>query len=386
MRIFLEPTESLLFRTGLPFDAGESGYAESIFPPTPETLQGAIRAAIATHWDTTKALEEVFRDQNLVDHIGDRNSYGRFRITSMALGRRKKDKEHEIERLFPPPAHLLKDEEGTILRLRPQPLDNMQSIMQVKADDGTIKTVPYNMQYLIPDPDRVTKGKLKPITGWLTEESLYQVLQATHDLSKLEIISLQNIFVREPRIGIGMQNTTKTTQEGLLYQVHMIRMCPNYGFVLDIRLSTKPDNNDFIDDIQTQKELRLPSEGWVTLGGERRAARFEVIAPSTYEQGITVEGSKKGTLLYIATPTYFKEGWQPTSWPNSINPIAAVVDRYKPIGGWLLSPGNSGGTQKLVRRCVPEGSVYFFDQSISQPLTDFGSHIGYGIVYAGEWK
>lgn len=386
MRIFLEPTESLLFRTGRPFDAGESGYAESIFPPTPETLQGAIRAAIATHWDTTKTLEEVFQDQELVDHIGDRNSYGRFRITSMALGRRKKDNEHEIERLFPPPAHLLRDEEGTILRLRPQPMDSVQSIMQEKADDGAIKTVLYNMQYLIPDPNRETKGKLKPITGWLTEESLYQVLQATPDLSKLKIVSLHNIYVREPRTGIGMQNTTKTTQEGLLYQVHMIRMYPNYGLVLDIRLSTRPDDNDFIDDTQTQKELRLPSEGWMTLGGERRVVRFEIIAPSTYERGISVEGSKKGTLLYLATPTYFKGGWQPTSWPNSINPIAAVVDRYKPIGGWLLSPGHSGGTQKLVRRCVPAGSVYFFDQSIPQPLTDFGSHIGYGITYAGEWK
>jgi CRISPR-associated protein Cmr3 len=386
MRIFLEPTESLLFRTGRPFDAGESGYAESIFPPTPETLQGAIRATIATHWDPTKTLEELFQDQDLIDRIGVRKSYGRFRITSIALGRRKKDNEHEIDRLFPPPAHLLKDEEGTILLLRPQPMDSVKSIMQEKADDGTINTVPYNMQYLIPDPTRKTKGKLKPITEWLTEESLYQVLQATLDLSKLEIVSLHDIFVREPRIGIGMQNATKTTQEGLLYQVHMIRMCPNYGFVLDVRLSTEPDNNNFIDDAQTQKELRMPSKGWITLGGERRAARFEVIAPSTYEQGVSVEGSKKGTLLYIATPTYFEGGWQPTLWPNSINPIAAVVDRYKSIGGWLLGTGNSGGTQKIVHRCVPEGSVYFFDQSISQPLTNFGSHIGYGIAYAGEWK
>ena len=48
MRIFLEPTEPLLFRTGRSFDAGESGFAETLFPPTPETLQGAIRAAIAT--------------------------------------------------------------------------------------------------------------------------------------------------------------------------------------------------------------------------------------------------------------------------------------------------------------------------------------------------
>ena len=165
-------------------------------------------------------------------------------------------------------------------------------------------------------------------------------------------------------------------------------MCPNYGFVLDIRLAADSDGSNFIDDEQTQKDLHLPPNGWITLGGERRAARFEVITPSTYEQGVSVEGSKKGTMFYLAAPAYFKNGWQPELWPNSINPIAAAVDRYKSIGGWLLSPGHSGGTQKPVRRCVPAGSVYFFDQSITvtQPLTDFGSHIGYGITYTGEWK
>lgn len=382
MRIFFEPTETLLFRTGRPFDAGESGYAESIFPPTPETLQGALRAAIATHWDSSKTIDEAFRDPNqtLVQLIGDqssyrRDNYGRFRITGIALGRRKEGKEHEIERLFPAPAYLLSDDDGK-LQLKPDP-ERMQGVSSDRND---------SMQFLFPERD--TRGKLKPTNGWLTEESLFEVLQRAPDLSKLKIVSPSTIFVREPRVGIGMQNTTKTTEEGLIYQMHMIRMCPNYGFVLDIRLATDANGSTFINDEQTQKELHLPSDGWITLGGERRAASFEVIASSTYEQEISVEGSKKGTLLYLATPAYFRNGWQPISWPNSINPIAAAVDRFKPIGGWLLSPGNSGGAQKPVRHCVPAGSVYFFKQTITvaQSMTDFGSHIGYGITYAGEWK
>src|SRR6266700_992042 len=271
MRIFLEPSESLLFRTGRPFDAGESGYAESMFPPTPETLQGAIRATIATHLNITKTIDEVFRDDNLINLIGNRSSYDR---------------------------------------------DN---------------------------------------------------------------------YKREPRNGIEVQNTTKTTEEDMLYQMHMIRMRPGYGFLVDIRLSESSDSANLMDDTETQNKLHLPSKGWITLGGERRAARFEVIGSSIYEQESL--GRQTGNLLYLATPTYFEAGWQPTTWPNSINPIAAAVDRYKPIGGWRLNPGQTGGTQKLVRRCVPAGSVYFFDKpiTITQPLTEFGSHIGYGITYTGEW-
>ncbi|MGH2507744.1 MAG: type III-B CRISPR module-associated Cmr3 family protein, partial [Ktedonobacteraceae bacterium] len=74
MRIFLEPNEPLLFRTGLPFDAGENGYADTLFPPTPDTIQGALRAAIAAHWDTSKTLEEIFRQKEVRDLIGDRSS------------------------------------------------------------------------------------------------------------------------------------------------------------------------------------------------------------------------------------------------------------------------------------------------------------------------
>ncbi len=126
MRLFIEPTEPLLFRTARPFDAGENNLAESIFPPTPETLQGAIRAAIATHWDTAKTLPENFGDTDLTDLIGNRDSYGRFRITSIALGRRPKGDEAppgHINYLYPMPSNILL-EEGNIdhqARLIPEP-------------------------------------------------------------------------------------------------------------------------------------------------------------------------------------------------------------------------------------------------------------------------
>src|SRR5258708_28098569 len=111
MRVFLEPTEPLLFRTGRSFDAGESSFADTLFPPTPETLQGAMRAAIATYWDSSKSLEELFLDPKLTDLIGSRGSgYGRFRITGLALGRRKVD--GTVERLLSSPANLLKVEDG----------------------------------------------------------------------------------------------------------------------------------------------------------------------------------------------------------------------------------------------------------------------------------
>ena len=97
MRLFIEPTESLLFRNGRPFDAGQDNFAESLFPPTPETIQGAVRATIASYWDPRKNIADAFDDTKLTSRIGDRDSYGRFRITGFTLGRYATKKPAEIE-------------------------------------------------------------------------------------------------------------------------------------------------------------------------------------------------------------------------------------------------------------------------------------------------
>ena len=69
MRLFIEPSDVLLFRDGKPFSAGDDHAARSIFPPSPRTFQGAVRAAILSRhgFDMAKASSI----------IGDSNSYGR---------------------------------------------------------------------------------------------------------------------------------------------------------------------------------------------------------------------------------------------------------------------------------------------------------------------
>ncbi len=399
MRLFIEPTETLLFRTGHPFTAGENNFAQTLFPPTPETLQGAIRATIASYWDDKKTLAEAFQDKELVNLIGDRKHYARFRITCISLGRHKKDtKDNTVERIFPIPAHILQEDDGEKRQARLTP--------QTKA--GVDSNLPDTMQMLYPDKE--IKGKLEPMKGWLTERGLQKAFltnenlltkqylrERKEDTDKAEVIEDSDIYTRESRLGIGMDSQRKATEEGLLYQVQMIRMNHQekqqyvYGFVVDVRLSqssevssTNPES--LVDDAQTQQLLHLPDQGWMSLGGERRAAYFTVVKPPQGTSSAEVEQLQKGNLLYFATPAAFNKGWQPAEWlPPLKKPVAVAIDRYQSIGGWKLSPGSSGGLNKEMRRCVPAGSVYFFNEQIrvTQPLTDHGMQIGYGITYAG---
>ncbi len=376
MRIFLEPTESLLFRTGRSFDAGESSFAETLFPPTPETLQGAIRATIAAYWDPTKSLEEVFLEPRLTDLIGSRGAgYGRFRITGMALGRRKADQ--TIERIFKAPAHLLSIGENRIL-LKPQ----LKEAIHLMSSDLT------RAKYYL-SPVSKGEGKREAFEDWLTESGLEKVLRSDLQLTAQEIVREEEMYRRESRLGIGMDNARKTTMDGYLYQTQVIRMQPDYGFVIDIRLRKSVIGQDapylgsFLDEEQTRKELHfLPESGWVILGGERRTARFEVLPTPTGG----IEQKRHGNLLYLATPAASDGGWLPGAFSTA--PITAAISRYQPIGGWELDPRNAGGSNKTSRRCVPAGSIYFFEQAVdvTQPLTDHGMEIGYGIAYAGEWQ
>ena len=399
MRIFIEPTEPLLFRTGRPFNAGENNFAETLFPPTPETLQGSLRAMIAIQWgkaqtDKTRTISEIFNEDAVVKLIGrrvdDRNVYGQFRITGFTLGKRDKDTNF-VERLFPAPAHFIRTtvyDEGKkvsrLVRLKPE-----------SRSEGT-SNIPSGKLLLFPElQGKKTVAKSEDVTGWLTLQGLRAVLKGDV-LNEEHLVAADAIYTRESRLGIGMNNATKTTQEGYLYQVQMIRMQPNYGFVVDIGLGKDvsggnqelPYGENLLPEQETRDKLKFLEQGWLTMGGEQRAARFEILNIGEEQSINQATPGKLLYFVYFATPAYFQNGWLPKNQgilPS--DPITAAINRYQPIGGWFLSPQNAGGAGKITRRCVPAGSVYFFKDpvTITQPLTEYGWQIGYGIAYTGEY-
>lgn len=390
MRIFLEPNETLLFRTGRPFEAGEVDYAETLFPPTPETMQGVIRALIATYWNTKQSLAKAFNDTDLTDLIGDRNGYGRFRITNIALARRNIETK-VVEPLYPTPAHLL--EKGNSKFYIAPDKDNKYA--------GIVSNMPTGMGYLAPlkketGDKKKSVGKITPVEGWLVEQDLQRTLRLDETaLASLKIISRNDIFLYEPRVGIGMENFSKSTRDGLFYSAQMLRMRPDHGFIVDIGITDKADSTTLLPYEQVQEALKLKKDrqGWATMGGEQRAVSFEVIGDAPLLPNSKVQMGR-GSLLYLATPAALDQGWRPANWPQDLTPVSAAITRYERIGGWRLQPEHNGGSNKCMRRCVPAGSVYFFNSSIELPrtradqksLTDYGKEIGYGITIIGEWQ
>ncbi len=377
MRLFIEPTETLLFRTGRPFDAGEIGYAQTMFPPTPETLQGALRAVIAARLAPNLPLSEVFLQRDIVDLIGNNKpeNYGRFRISHLTLGRRESS--GNVTLLYPAPSYILEEKQTkTRRRLMPTPAKRMEYVVDSNLPEG--------MQFL--KLNDKSNSKLEPIKGWLTESSLQDALDPSADVAKIEIIRPDTIYSYETRVGIGMDNHVKKTEDGRLYQIQMVRMQPTYGFVVDTHF-TQEGQKESQDVVEMMKRVEISTDkgrwGWITLGGEQRAASISILPDSTFPRKQT------GKIHYLVTPAYFESGWQPpVRFTEGIRPIAAAISHYQRIGGWSLNPQSGGGSGKTMRRCVPAGSVYFFDRevAITQPMTEYGDKIGYGFTYAGDNK
>ncbi|MFA0766495.1 MAG: hypothetical protein BDTLLHRC_001448, partial [Candidatus Fervidibacter sp.] len=103
MQIVIRPMDVWLFRDGKPFTAGEDHIAESTFPPSPFSLQGAIRTKVLA--DKGVNLSE-FASQGQPDpEVGYGDNYGNLRLRGPLLMRCKDGK---WERLIPMPADVVK--------------------------------------------------------------------------------------------------------------------------------------------------------------------------------------------------------------------------------------------------------------------------------------
>jgi len=137
MQIFIEPSDVLLFRDGRPFSAGEGHRARSIFPPTPNTVQGVIRSKVLA--DRCGRYQQ-YRDgclgcseQNnctIPDEIGRPSRDGRGSYGNMSL------KGALIAKYHPP----------DLTAYFPVPVD----VVQVKDKDEGKPSIDLQLQYLQP--------------------------------------------------------------------------------------------------------------------------------------------------------------------------------------------------------------------------------------------
>jgi CRISPR-associated protein Cmr3 len=378
--IFIEPTDVWLFRDGRPFSAGEGHVARSIFPPTPMTVQGALRSLILGHSEVDWT---EFRDQSTPEaqELGETIGYPASRGRDASLGA-----------FWMAGPFLARWVSGQVVRYTPLPSDVVRH-----ADKGyhfalqPTRGLPFKADWPSPGlsplwPELTEEIEGPDLGGWLSEPVLENYLQGKH----FHPLEGEELFQSEPRFGIAMDYDKRRPVEHMLYQAEFIRPRAKTGEEVGLLVQLGPN-------------VMLPTdEGLIALGGEARSARYRRLTDGEVNVSASVQMPVERLKLVFLTPAWFSGGWQPADgdagWSrllgDSVRLVAAAVGRPQCIGGWDMA----ANWHKPMRHYIPAGSVYFFESAQEPvhppagPVTETPSNElplgaqGFGQVATGTWK
>lgn len=372
--LVIQPHDVLLFRDGRPFSAGTDIRARSLFPPTPFTIQGAIRARVLFSSGTSPAdyaSGATPAAQQLHNLIGaPQGSYGQLRLRGPFLARQENGR---WMRYYPVPADVKRLKSSyTLLKPLQQP---QEPFWQSNLPDNLFT------------PWLRTTEHMEDAQGWISEEDLHRYLAGNAPQKVLR----ESCFIeREHRFGIALERGRRTVRESYLYLAEFLRLKEGVAFWVDVEGLSETDLGG--------------GKGFLQLGGEARAAHY-TIQPSTVSSLLSPPNPLPDRFkVVLLTPAWFSGGWQPQggNWGQffygSVRLVSAIIPRYQPIGGAYVDDRRRGGAfQKSMRRFVPAGSVYFFEHDgtaswTGMPFTETPSgegdcgQIGFGTCLIGQWN
>lgn len=360
--VFIRPRDVWMFRDSKPFAAGQNFVARSMFPPTPQTMQGVLR----THYLEANAVDfhayarrQV--DQRILETVGGPATHGvpadigELKIKGPFVAKRTDGK---IERWYPAPLDLLWNKQnGTYALLRP-----------ADTEPNFYTEPPFS------DWRPLFGGGtgFKETDRWMTQQQFDAYLRG--DTAGLGTLAEEtSLFQFEERPGLSIDPQRRTNAKSLYYRAKFVR--PQDGVGLLVHVS--PD-------------LFSDAAGPIAIGGESRFGNYSVV--SAVDNNVVAQAGRLRVILL--TPAYFAEGvfprdhdWSP--WVGSGRLVSYVVGKPQYISGWDVARNEA----KPLRHYVPAGSVFFFEDASWQgkPFTerldgdvDFAA-IGYGNAAVGTW-
>lgn len=390
----IRPQDVWLFRDGKPFAAGEDHNAHSMFPPTPLTVQGAVRQKISVslgvslgqYKNASRGLISTNEAADAVVHIGkhgDLWDVGKFNMAGPFVSlRTNKDM---IVPLFPTPADLLKHNKTHEFRIS-KPGQTLLS--DLEGD--------YDFPEVIEDFENLP-GYWMPadtfedyLAGKVPDSTVYNEGGADHqdnDEDQDALAAYQAgkriwhnnlVYQSDNRFGVSTNALTSFREEGQLYNVQFVR--PRRGVGLLVSISDEIPANLLA--------------GAMTIGGEQRQANAEVVKNVAIPARPT-SVPKRFKVIFL-TPAYFDDGWQPkngdwsTVFGHSVTLKSAALYRPLKIGGW----NSEKGSARAMHHYAAPGSVYYFEtqEPFSPPdtLTQDPDGInapalGFGQYAIGQW-
>ncbi len=363
----LEPIDSWSFGDGRPNHAGEDqSDLACLFPPSPLTVAGAIRAAAARALGWSGRPAEPW-PKDIVERLGDGLDAGPLRFTGPFLAR-------DGEPLFPAPAHLV----GTVdAGGEWQPADLLAPGTEVMTD---LSEAPVGL----PEPCGVAKSmvssSLKPPRGvWLTVQGLSRVLAGELPPSQ-ECVRERDLFSFEHRVGLELEADSRTAREAHLYSPVHVRLKRNVGIVVGVA--------------GLDAAIQLPE--LIPLGGEGRLAACRVMSEPPLPTAVSKSPGAALSCLVALTPVRLlnaaRDAWDVPRPGDTASRLVAGLDG-RIVSLCIERPLRLGGWDSVQRRPLPltpharAGTVWFLSGGPPEPTTTQRvgdlTEFGFGHLVAG---
>lgn len=354
--IRIKTLDTVFFRDSKPFTMGQEVWADSIFPPMPSVIYGAIRSTcLAHHIDII--------EHNQIDT--DKDVSSKLRIKGIFYGIESKLINQDFI-YVPIPLDLVK-------------LKNDKNQRAHLAEITKLKGIYYKerTEYVLTSQQNVESIE----NGIISISSLKRYLNGENQVS---FTTLDKYLISEPKIGIARDNN-KTAKDEMLYSINMIRL-KDLVYIIDI------------------EGINLPSTGFIKLGGQGKPSYYSI---SDYEidfSDIQFNENDNMFKLYLLTPGLFSNGWLPsfidqntkilTKGNVKAQLLTAAIGKPKYVSGFDIKENKS----RAMMKAVPEGSVYYFkllEGSMEEVIKEFNYQSicdinddyikrGYGISIVGR--
>jgi len=340
------PNDTLFFRGGEPMEAGESHFQTSVFPPSPETLIGAVRTSViayASDGDFEGYKNGKYAETAWFKEIGLKEPPPTFKFTGPFLKMRD-------DILLTPPSNLFVDKAGHFTLASPRRFDDV-------VHSPGIPSIMW-----LPESGGSKSKEWKPVEGYITIKGMDKYLKGainaldqTTDFVKTGVgddsPAAKILVMTEARTGIALKkNGLRTVETSRLYMTSHKRFGEGTGMIF------------LLEGVST-----MPDASIIRLGGENRTAYCEkvedVILPSFGENveflvttmPIKVEKVTGG----IPVTEFLDEDMNVIlSGGTSSRLISYSVTRPLQFGGWDLAAQKS----KEMIQYVPAGSVFYFEK------------------------
>ncbi len=369
--------DTLFFREARPMETVDGSVSQSVFPPPIRTLVGSIRTVLGEQnnidWQAFRKEKTNHEHYSLIGYGDDLNQL-KFQGPWIS---------YHKQRIYPAPLNLMAKFQG-------------ENISELKfLEIGQAQMCDLGNKVRLPSLPKGFEGS-KPLEQyWLKAEGFETVLNG--QVPKLEtIVSKDDLYTLEPRLGIARNIELRTAADGMLYQTCHLRLNPEVCIEVDV---------EGIADDKVIKNTLI-----TRLGAEGRLAgiKFDKKPPAFPLSQMT--GRRDGFVIYLMTPLRMEPtaSWHPlpnfksgesngqTVWKGELaglelQLITAITGKTLREGGWDMA----NDAPRAVQSLIPAGSAFYCTtehdlqkviNTLHQQQIGHDQSLGRGKIAIGIWN